>query len=58
MSILVCLEVMLVAGLSPRGPEFDSRPTHVRFVVGKMEFGQGILRVRRDFPVSIILLTS
>jgi len=26
--------------------------------VGKIEFGQGVLRIRRGFPVSIILLTS
>jgi hypothetical protein len=58
MKTLVCLEVVLVAGISPRRPGFDSGPTRVKFVVEKIEFGQDVLRVHRVFPVSIILPTS
>jgi len=34
-------------------PEFDSGPVHVRFVVGKMVFGQSFFWVLEFFPVSI-----
>ena len=43
----------LVAGLSPRKPEFDSRSVHVR-LLDKAAPGHSFLRILRFYPGSII----
>jgi len=45
----------LVAGFSPRGPDFDPRPFYIRFVVNKVTLGQVLPQVRWFSRVSIIL---
>ena len=43
----------LVAGLPPRGPGFDSRLLHVRYVVEKLTVGQVSHRVLGSSPVTL-----
>jgi hypothetical protein len=43
----------IFAGLSPRMPEFESRPFHGRFMRERMSLGQGFLRLLLS-PVCII----
>jgi len=46
-----------VTGLLPRGPEFDSRPFHVGFVLKKVVSIQALFR-HSDFPLSVSLYQS
>lgn len=42
---------LLDAGLSPRMPEFDTRPIHVGFVMNTVALGWVILQVLQLSPV-------
>lgn len=45
-----------LAGLSPRKAGFSPSPVHLGFVVDNVALGQGLFRILRIFPISIILL--